>query len=74
VTWYYDAETRIMGFPLPGVVWELWTNGKGEQFWADFGGPLTLPFLAVDLGLCAMLPQAILAAVLVYRVGRKETT
>jgi hypothetical protein len=72
VTWPYDSETRILGFPLPGVVWELWTNGKGEQFWADFVGPQTLPLLAADFALCLFLPQAILAAILICRTKQNE--
>lgn len=67
VTWPCDAETRLLGFPIPGVVFELWTNSKGESFWADFLGPVSLPFLAVDFVLCFFLPQVILAAILIVR-------
>lgn len=67
VGWPYNASTRIVGFPIPGVIFELWTNSKGESFWADFVGPMTLPALAADFVLCLYLPQVILATLHILR-------
>ena len=67
VSWSYDPGVRYLGFPFPGVVFELWTNRHGQTYWADFAGPVTLPVLAVDFLLCMMLPQVALAAVLMVR-------
>ncbi len=80
ITWHYTAETKILGFPFPGAVFELWTNGSGSSLpagfvgpvpndndgshWVDFVGPLTLPFLAMDFVLCLYLPQVALALTL----------
>jgi hypothetical protein len=72
--WPYDTKTRILGFPIPGVVFELWTNSKGESFWADFVGPLSLPVLGVDFVLCVFLPQVVLAVVLIVRSERRPAT
>lgn len=64
IPWPYDAKTRILGFPFPGVVFELWTTSSGETFWADFVGPLSLPMLALDFVLILCVPQSVLAAML----------
>lgn len=72
--WRYDAETWILGFPVPGAIFELWTNAKGESFWADFVGPITPLLLAVDLLLCVWLPQSALATILLLRRPQGEPT
>jgi hypothetical protein len=64
IAWPYDAETKILGFPFPGAVFELRTTSRGETFWADFVGPLSLPFLALDFALILYAPQSVLAVML----------
>lgn len=71
ITWPYDAETKILGFPFPGAVFELWTTSRGETFWADFTGPLSLPFLALDFALMLYAPQSVLAMMLLTGGPRK---
>lgn len=80
ITWHYTAEIKILGFPLPAAAFELWNSGGGDSlpvdfvgplpnesggsYWADFVGPWTLPFLAIDFALCLYLPQLLLALAL----------
>lgn len=71
-TWPYDSTHDILGFPIPAAVFELVTAPDGVQYWADFVGPLTWPFLILDFLFCLYFPQLIVAILLLKNRSDSE--
>lgn len=69
VWWPFDRDARIVGFPLPGAIFER--SGDG---WIDFVGPTTLPFLMIDFVTCLLAPQILLVVYLKCVGGRHVCT
>lgn len=69
VCWPFGPDARIVGFPLPGAIFERAGDG-----WVDFVGPTTLPFLMIDFVTCLLAPQVLLVVYLKCVGGRHVYT